>query len=159
MSVSSGVRQCSVSKSMDTCRDACQQKKIERVCNCSPAIWSNTNLTRCHLIDYKRCVKDLISNETDLCELSCVPHCTRISFKNTASGNEQAIKHNVANINLTMSSFEYLNIKEVYKYTVTNFISEFGNVLGLWIGLDIIVFVDLLYWLVCKYCHIIRQFL
>ena len=163
MPVSSGKRHCSKSKSMDACLDECHRKKIERVCNCSPAAWSsflsNTNLTRCHFSDYNRCAQFLVSSGAGPCELNCFPHCTRTSLQSISNTNYQTIEDNVANISLTVNSFEYLSYKEEYKFTRTDFISEFGGILGLWIGLDFLAFMDLIYWLICKGCHIFRQFL
>jgi hypothetical protein len=60
----------------------------------------------------------------------------------------QTINANTSVININFINFQYFIYAETLMYPTSQFISTLGGILLLWVGLDFLFFIQLLYWII-----------
>jgi hypothetical protein len=96
-----------------------------------------------------------------VCSAGCLRSCTRIQYgqavnfnasAQTKNGNfnseVQTISPDTSVLNINFISFQYLIYAETLMYPTSAFISTLGGFLLLWVGLDFLFFIELLYWII-----------
>ncbi|MBC7836762.1 D-alanyl-D-alanine carboxypeptidase family protein [Acetobacteraceae bacterium] len=80
----------------------------------------------------------------------CLPECYRLQYSKTEAPagileDTYVLNTPTAEYILSITSFEYTVQTEKFAWTFWSFFSELGGHLGIWLGLDLIIFVDIFY--------------
>ena len=157
---SNGVVKCSTEKTLENCQDDCQIETIQNYCNCTPVSWSKLASTAtsefCTLDKYMNCVRLFsissqnylnIENESSSCSSRCLPYCKSIRYEEQFHVGQ--IETNHAEIVIRILQFPYFVYSEDVVYTFLSFISELGGDLQLWLNLDFLIFMHILFFTLC----------
>lgn len=143
--------------SMEKCKNAKREELIYSNCNCTIADIYGIN-SQCSAYVYLKCASKLFYTMETAVEHACAPQCQEITYKlnpsviNYKPSKEGDIQR-ISFVQLYFESFAFVVSEEVPLVRIENLFSNFGGLIGLFVGissLSVIELIDLICVILCK---------
>lgn len=142
---------CAPDLTEQDCEQQCRSNQIKELCGCTPITFSKNyesgTLVNCTMNKLENC-SQYLRNEDKNCTDECVSNCAQWHYAIDVVklyGQNISLHEKVQEVTMTMSSFDYIILTEEYTWTFESFIGAFGGVLGIWLGLDFGVLIELVF--------------
>jgi amiloride-sensitive sodium channel len=143
------------------CEIECLSQTFLQSCDCVPFDAIRSKDTKiCELIDYD-CV-DRVKNETlfDDNYCSCLQPCSYISYSIEATDIKHHENSTEGIIKIRFKENEIISMKRIQRFTIFDFLSYIGGLLGLFAGISVLSLFEIFYFftlrLICEFWRLMR---
>ncbi|PAV62851.1 hypothetical protein WR25_15920 [Diploscapter pachys] len=127
------------------CKLRCRLAMIQDICKCTPMSLAHMvkDEPKLELCDYTDCplTQSIAYNNTyddEPCKKECKRPCEQTHYEIKVQAKGRLTHPNLTWIELHWGSFEYLTLEQGWKWSLTEFISQLGGSIGMWLGLSIL---------------------
>ena len=122
-----------------------------------PGVYKNQNFSQKCLTYYENIIINISQYKLD-CEKACPQECTSISYDNTIRqvALPQDYSYNQLNIFAYFTDFRYTQVSQIAKSTLPDLIATAGGTMGLFLGVSLLSFVEILH-LVVEILYLVNE--
>jgi len=140
------------------CEIECYADMLLKTCGCVPFFIIRTNETRiCELYDYV-CINkkrhEIILNGNLKADCSCLQTCNSISYKLETIETKHQREKTGGRIRIKFKDNEFISMHRVRQFTIFDFLSYIGGLLGLFAGISVLSLFEIFYFftlrLICE---------